>query len=635
MHLKHKPDSPRKSPQAGAGRRVISSKWISLASVVVVLCVSAFALPRTIESNLDGYSSYDELTASLKSLVKSHPNLARLESTGKTLEGRDIWMIEVGNQSGTPIQDRPALLMAANFEGNQVGTSEIALRTVRYLLEKYGSDEAVTKSLDEHVFYVFPRVNPDGAERMFMKVKSGTATNTYAFDDDNDGRTDEDGPEDLNGDGMITAMRVADPSGLYMIDPTDARLMKKADPKKGESGTYSVYWEGTDNDKDGFYNEDAPGGVDLNRNFQHEYPYYTRGAGPHMVSERESRAIMDFTIAHRNIAMMFVLGPNDNLVSAPNSKGELGKAEGISLFDFANASFEEASKVGIFSTQAPRRFGGGGGSQATSNSGGGGRRPATTVSSDDLEYFTTVSKKYVELTGIKQAPALVKAEGAFFQYGYFQFGVPSFTTPGWGLTAATSDSSKTSESKGRGGSSEGAASFDKKLADWMDSAGVDGIAAWTSFTHPTLGEVEIGGFKPDQALNPPVSVLDEVGPKNAAFAVYLTSLFADVNIAKTEVVNHGGGVFRIKAEVEDAGFLPTSTAHGVTSRSVKPTMVQLGIAPEALLSGSAKTSFFQAMDGSGTRNKFEWLIKGNKGDSIELKVVSQKGGSDTATIRLQ
>ena len=47
-------------------------------------------------------------------------------------------MIEVGNQSGTPIQDRPALLMAANFEGNQVGTSEIALRTVRYLLEKYG-----------------------------------------------------------------------------------------------------------------------------------------------------------------------------------------------------------------------------------------------------------------------------------------------------------------------------------------------------------------------------------------------------------------------------------------------------------------------------------------------------------------
>ena len=123
MHLKHKPDSPRKSPQAGAGRRVISSKWISLASVVVVLCVSAFALPRTIESNLDGYSSYDELTASLKSLVKSHPNLARLESTGKTLEGRDIWMIEVGNQSGTPIQDRPVLLMAANFEGNQVGTS--------------------------------------------------------------------------------------------------------------------------------------------------------------------------------------------------------------------------------------------------------------------------------------------------------------------------------------------------------------------------------------------------------------------------------------------------------------------------------------------------------------------------------
>jgi len=150
-----------------------------------------------------------------------------------------------------------------------------------------------------------------------------------------------------------------------------------------------------------------------------------------------------------------------------------------------------------------------------------------------------------------------------------------------------------------------------------------------------LGDVEIGGFKPYETTNPPVAVLEDMTAKNADFAVYLTTLFADVNIAKTEVTNHGGGVFRVKAEVENAGFIPTSTAHGVLSRSVKPTMVQLGIAPEALLSGAAKTSFFQALDGSGNREKFEWLIKGKKGDKIELKAVSQKGGSDTNTITLQ
>jgi hypothetical protein len=636
MHPKRQFARQSTSAEAPVSKRRFHPTWIPIPALIIAFVVSAFAFPQLVNKDVADYHTYDQLTTALQDLVRQYPQLARLESTGKTLEGRDIWMMELGNEAGTPTADRPALLIAANFEGNQVGTSELSLRMIRHLLEQYGSDNAVKKSLDENVYYVFPRVNPDGAEKMFASVQTGSATNAYAYDDDNDGRTDEDGPEDLNGDGVVTLMRVLDPNGIYMVDPLDERLMKKADPKKGETGTHSIYWEGTDNDSDGFYNEDAPGGVDINRNFQHEYPYYKRGAGPHMVSERESRAIMDFAISHRNIAMVLTLGPNDNLISAPNSKGELARAAGIDLFAFADASMADASTVGMVSIQTNnrffRRFGGNGGS---SNSGGGGRRPATTVNNADLEYFTTVSKQYVELTGIKNAPALSSPEGAFFQYSYFQYGVPSFSTPGWGLTAAAADadSSASEGPRSRGGSSD--ASFDKKLADWMDGANVDGLAAWTAYDHPTLGSVEIGGFKPFEAVNPPASVLDEMGPRNAAFAQYLTTLFPDVSIAETEVTDHGGGVFRIKAEVENAGFLPTSTAHGVTSRSVKPTMVQLGIDPDALLSGSAKTSFFQALDGSGNRESYEWLIKGKKGDTIELKVVSQKGGTDTASIRLQ
>ena len=633
MHLQRQLATQRTSADALVNKRRPTFTWIPISALVIVFLVSAFAIEQPLKQDVAEYHTYEQLTTALQNLTREYPQLARLESTGKTLEGRDIWMMELGSEAGTSTDERPALLIAANFEGNQVGTSEMTLRMVTHLLEQYASDDAVRKSLDENVYYVFPRVNPDGAEKMFASVQTGSTTNTYAYDDDNDGRTDEDGPEDLNGDGFITLMRVVDPNGIYMVDPSDERLMKKADPKKGESGTHSIYWEGTDNDGDGFYNEDAPGGVDINRNFQHEYPYYKRGAGPHMVSERESRAIMDFVIDHRNIAMMLTFGPNDNLVSAPNAKGELAKAAGIDLFSFADASMAGASTVGMVSVQTNSFFRGFGGNGGSSSSGGGGRRPATTVNNADLEYFTTVSKQYVELTGIKEAPALSTPEGAFFQYGYFQYGVPSFSTPGWGLTA-DADSSSGSSSRGGSGSKD-SPSFDKKLADWMDGAGVNGLATWSAYDHPALGSVEIGGFKPFEAVNPPVAVLDEMGPKNAAFAQYLTTLFARVEIAETEVTDHGGGIFRIKAEIANAGYLPTSSAHGVTSRSVKPTMVQLGIDPDALLSGSAKTSFFQSLDGSGNREKYEWLIKGKKGDTIELKVVSQKGGTDTASIRLQ
>ena len=95
-------------------------------------------------------------------------------------------------------------------------------------------------------------MNADGAEQMFAPVKALRRTNATPFDADNDGRTDEDGPEDLNKDGFITLMRVKDPKGPYMVSPDDPRLMKRADPSKGESGGWAIYWEGLDKDRDGF-----------------------------------------------------------------------------------------------------------------------------------------------------------------------------------------------------------------------------------------------------------------------------------------------------------------------------------------------------------------------------------------------
>jgi len=59
-----------------------------------------------------------------------------------------------------------------------------------------------------HVYYIIPRMNPDAAEKMFGSIKTGMKTNTNKYDSDNDGRVDEDGPDDLNKDGYITMMRV-------------------------------------------------------------------------------------------------------------------------------------------------------------------------------------------------------------------------------------------------------------------------------------------------------------------------------------------------------------------------------------------------------------------------------------------
>jgi hypothetical protein len=163
----------------------------------------------------------------------------------------------------------------------------------------------------------------------------------------------------------------------------------------------------------------------------------------------------------------------------------------------------------------------------------------------------------------------------------------------------------------------------------------DGFLAWTPFTHPTLGAVEIGGFKPYATVNPPAAQIEALGKSHAAFALYLTTLFPRVAIADVTATALGGGLYRIAAEVENAGYLPTSTAHGVTSRSVKPTMVQLGVAPDTIVSGDAKTNFIPALAGSGRRQSYQWIVRGKPGQAITVRVVAQKGGAAERAVTLK
>lgn len=169
----------------------------------------------------------------------------------------------------------------------------------------------------------------------------------------------------------------------------------------------------------------------------------------------------------------------------------------------------------------------------------------------------------------------------------------------------------------------------------MDADKISGFVPWQPFKHTQLGNVEIGGFRPYAYSNPPEAKIAELGKSHVEFVSYLSSLFPKVAIVNTSVQSLGAGLFRVKAEVENSGYLPTSTAQGVRSRSVKPTMVQLGVPPDDLVSGAAKTSFFPTLAGSGRRQAYEWIIKGKPGSTITLKAVAQKGGTATTTLTLK
>jgi len=54
-----------------------------------------------------------------------------------------------------------------------------------------------------------------------------------------------------------------------------------------------------------------------------------------------------------------------------------------------------------------------------------------------------------------------------------------------------------------------------------------------------------------------------------------------------------------------------------------------------IVSGDARTNNIPLLAGSGRRQSFQWIVKGKPGSTVTLKVVAQKGGTDTATITLK
>jgi murein tripeptide amidase MpaA len=83
---------------------------------------------------------------------------------GKSYEGRDIWVMTLTNFETGPDNEKPAYWVDGNIHATEVSSSAAVLYLINRLLAQYGADHRITYALDSRVFYVVPRLNPDGAE---------------------------------------------------------------------------------------------------------------------------------------------------------------------------------------------------------------------------------------------------------------------------------------------------------------------------------------------------------------------------------------------------------------------------------------------------------------------------------------
>lgn len=111
------------------------------------------------------YTHYEELQQLFNLLVLKYPNLAKVISIGKSVEGRDLLVLEISENVKERKLCEPMVKYVANMHGDEAVGRELLVYLAQYLLNNYGKDERVTKLVNNTDIYLMPSMNPDGFEK--------------------------------------------------------------------------------------------------------------------------------------------------------------------------------------------------------------------------------------------------------------------------------------------------------------------------------------------------------------------------------------------------------------------------------------------------------------------------------------
>ena len=568
------------------------------------------------------YPVYNELVDLMNKLHEEYPQYTKLYSIGKTMEGRDLWTMEVTNYATGPGEEKPGIWVDGNTHSSEPTGTNVCLKTIWHLVTEYDKDDSITELLDNKVFYVLPRVNPDGAEIFLTKpyhyTSGGVPNPDFA---DGEGHYEE----DVNGNGKSAFMRIEDPNGDYKKSKKDARLMIKRSPEdtlEKDGPFYKVLREGKFlKYKPGKEITMAPrmflGGS--NRNF----PAYWApgglplgGSGPFPLWEREPRAISDFWASHPNLSGMHTYHTSGGLIlreanAHPDSWfQEVGCEEDLEVFKVLGGIGEELTEY-----------------------------PCISI--------------YDEFTFEDDRPFRRGCATSFF---YEHFGSYVFSTELWDWPWMLG----LKHFRERGGVDFSWAKLteDQQINElkWIDENYPDGFLDWEKYEHPQLGLLEIGGVerKYTRRNPPPGKWLEYEVDKTLQFAIRHAALLPQLKVTKPKVEKVADKVYKISAQIANTGFMSTNvTKMAVKIKVAKPVLAEVKL-PEGvdLVTGhekvnlghlegrSAKLLLPRVIGGDvvdKTRSSVEWVVKTATDAPVDVTIEAKcpRAGTDRVKVILQ
>jgi hypothetical protein len=478
---------------------------------------------HTLPLTWDRWLDHDEVGERLRLMERTWPDFLTLESAGQSYGGREMWVMTINNPRTGAEAEKAAMYIEANVHGNEIQGAEVTLYTIWYLMENYGRIDEITRLVDERVFYIVPSVNPDGRDYFLFGAGSGARTGHVPVDDDGDGVADEDGPNDLNGNGLVEQIRKYVPGeGTHRISHDDPRIMERV--PAGEMGDWVLLgFEGLDDDGDGEVNEDPVGGYDPNRNYGSGWqPNYIQGGSMHYPFELpEARALNDFMVAHPNIA---------GAQSYHNSGGMILRPPGVAW---------------------------------------GGDYPSADVRVyDELAETGERMLPYYDYYIIWQG--LYTVHGGSIDWFNDGLGIISFSNELWS-SGQYFNSPLLQEQREDPASPIAGQKSRYFFDDYLEFG--SGYVEWAPFDHPVYGQVEMGGWNKLTGRVNPRFMSMELFHRNMAFTLYHADEMPLMSMGATTVERVDGDVYRVRVDIRNERLIPTITEVGRRNKVVRPDLL--------------------------------------------------------------
>lgn len=562
---------------------------------IFILFLSTLALgqaknnPVQFPLRFDRYYDYEEVNKALSLLNVNYTNLTKLEVVGKSEEGRSIYALTINNPKTGNSLDKPGIYVDGNIHGNEIQAGEVCLYLADFVLGRYGNNPKITELIDRTVFYIIPSINVDGRWHFFNDANTPSSSRSIRRpkDDDNDGLFDEDGYDDLDGDGNICQMRIKDPDGTYKTNAEDKRLMDRIKPE--EKGEWTLLgYEGIDNDNDGRMNEDAEGYVDPNRNWPFDWRpnYLQSGAGDYPLSGVGLKAVAKYIEDRQNIIMAWAFHNNGGMfLRGPSAKDlYLPKAD-VTVYDLIGQNAEKM------------------------------------------------------VPGYKYMPSydLYPTRGDFGEFTFNLIGAYTFV----GELFQNESETYNKEAK----APEDRTKQDVERMKFNDNLTQGELYKdWKPYHHPVYGDIEIGGWVKMSSRLPHTYMLPDLVHRNASAVIYSASQLPEVEMEVFENKEISKGLHRIRVRLRNTKGISTMTMHSWQTKLYTPDMLTLKGA-KVVAAGkitdrySNKVEYkefkpeiqFTRISGFDTV-EYEFIVEGD--EQVTISYQSRKAKSIESTVKL-